>query len=193
MAPLPTVHLTEESICLCCPLPSPFPIVLWLSGGRCRMLGLSRHIRRAELLRQHGAPVAAPRLWWRYRAWGHRCERQCKRKCTNTVRKLGRDCALLVDIDVDKCRTRAGLTIASVPKELRSFASSNATLIYNLLGYFGGPTICGTGCRVAYCLLGYVAAFKCFGRARMSGSRQRSVLKAVLVATRFYTLNLQPK
>ena len=36
-----------------------------------------------------------------------------------------------------------GVTLASVHKNQRSFASSNATLLYNLLGYFGGPTLCG--------------------------------------------------
>lgn len=36
-----------------------------------------------------------------------------------------------------------GVTISCVPKNMRSFASANATLIYNLFGYFAGPTVCG--------------------------------------------------
>lgn len=38
---------------------------------------------------------------------------------------------------------RLGVTISCVPKNMRSFASANATLIYNLFGYFAGPTVCG--------------------------------------------------
>jgi hypothetical protein len=31
----------------------------------------------------------------------------------------------------------AGVTVAAVPTHMRSFASANSTLIYNLIGYFG--------------------------------------------------------
>ncbi|KNC86164.1 hypothetical protein SARC_01690 [Sphaeroforma arctica JP610] len=36
-----------------------------------------------------------------------------------------------------------GVLMSSVPSHLRAFASSAATLVYNLFGYFLGPTVCG--------------------------------------------------
>eukprot|EP01134_Creolimax_fragrantissima_P001640 CFRG1640T1 len=66
-----------------------------------------------------------------------------------------------------------GVLMSSVPQRLRAFASSVATLVYNLFGYFLGPTICGVvaeqagGVQYGFWI---VMAFSTFGAVFMGSA-----------------------